>query len=198
MRLLDEAGKHSVVFFRETAAQHWNHTINGYFENGASLDGTCTPIKDSSPDFDWRNREVQNVIRNEHLGDIDVIPFHDLTAPLYQMHPDGDESRDCTRFCYFPQMWQTVWRAMDRGTHNNSKLLHKPIKLDGTGATELRISNTEYFSPRIHKKFTTINAIKMNATRHAAQLAYMKKFKKGPSAESVGLQQKVLKEGNTT
>jgi hypothetical protein len=68
-----------------------------------------------------------------------MIPFRDITAPLYNMHPSsGFESlssssdlsltdarstdqiifsphnsqRDCTHFCYFPQMWQSIWYSI--------------------------------------------------------------------------------------
>ena len=45
--------KNSTVLFRETAAQHWNHTTSGYF----NLDyiqhrydnGTCAPVADATP-----------------------------------------------------------------------------------------------------------------------------------------------------
>jgi len=43
----------STVYFRETAAQHWNHTLSGYYDkqyNEARWDnGTCTPVGDATP-----------------------------------------------------------------------------------------------------------------------------------------------------
>ena len=41
----------NTVFFRETAAQHWNHTDIGYFDDAQRLEsnGTCIPISDSTP-----------------------------------------------------------------------------------------------------------------------------------------------------
>lgn len=43
----------STVYFRETAAQHWNHTSSGYFNKEyveARWDnGTCTPVGDATP-----------------------------------------------------------------------------------------------------------------------------------------------------
>ena len=45
--------KNSTVYFRETAAQHWNHTFSGYYDemymNRQYDNGTCTPIEDSTP-----------------------------------------------------------------------------------------------------------------------------------------------------
>jgi hypothetical protein len=39
------------VFFRETAAQHWNHTANGYFSYDFAMrkNGSCIPIADNIP-----------------------------------------------------------------------------------------------------------------------------------------------------
>lgn len=41
----------NTVFFRETAAQHWNHTDIGYFDDAQHQEsnGTCIPISDSTP-----------------------------------------------------------------------------------------------------------------------------------------------------
>jgi hypothetical protein len=112
---LDEIGKNksNLVFFRETAAQHWNVTENGYFANSnINVEATtqsCVPLADSTPAFDWRNRDVQQSIENENLRNIHILRFHDVTAPLFEMHPDAD----CTRFCYFPQMYQGLWRQLN-------------------------------------------------------------------------------------
>lgn len=123
LRLLSEVGTHNLVLFRETAAQHWNHTEHGYFSNGGSPDsGSCAPLADSTPEFDWRNRDVRLIIENEALENIHLIPFRDITAPLSDMHPEGPDVKDCTRFCYFPQMWQSVWWTMDTLTYNCSRL----------------------------------------------------------------------------
>eukprot|EP01036_Dinobryon_divergens_P022067 gene22067-30301_t len=106
----------NTVFFRETAAQHWNHTDIGYFDDAQRLEsnGTCIPISDSTPEFDWRNRDVAHYLENNDLKDIKMVRFHDITAPLFNMHPTSQspaypQQQDCTHFCYFPQMWQSVW-----------------------------------------------------------------------------------------
>jgi hypothetical protein len=45
--------RNSTVYFRETAAQHWNHTASGYFDLGYIQNeydnGTCTPVMDATP-----------------------------------------------------------------------------------------------------------------------------------------------------
>lgn len=52
MSVLSEE-KNSTVLFRETAAQHWNHTSSGYFNLEYILNrydnGTCTPVADATP-----------------------------------------------------------------------------------------------------------------------------------------------------
>ncbi|KAJ1412678.1 hypothetical protein B484DRAFT_455267, partial [Ochromonadaceae sp. CCMP2298] len=51
--------RNSTVFFRETAAQHWNHTDSGYYDSlqtGPKSNGTCRQIEDATPEFDWRNQ----------------------------------------------------------------------------------------------------------------------------------------------
>jgi len=120
---LSDLGKHHLVFFRETSSQHWNLTSNGYFEKGANpAEGSCAPIQDLSKDLDWRNYDVYKMIENIGLQEyINVIPFRDVTAPLYDMHPTNRVTKDCTHFCYFPQIWQTVWNEIDAVTYNASK-----------------------------------------------------------------------------
>jgi hypothetical protein len=45
--------RNCTVFFRETAAQHWNHTESGYFDQSYIErqydNGTCTPVLDATP-----------------------------------------------------------------------------------------------------------------------------------------------------
>lgn len=52
MSVLSEE-KNSTVLFRETAAQHWNHTSSGYFNldyiQNRYDNGTCTPVADATP-----------------------------------------------------------------------------------------------------------------------------------------------------
>jgi len=117
LQWLSEIGSNqtNLVFYRETAAQHWNHTEHGYFAfEGESSDGACHPLADYTPEFDWRNRDVRLHIENEKLENIHMIAFRDVTAPLHDMHPESADAKDCTHYCYFPQMWQGVWAQMER------------------------------------------------------------------------------------
>ena len=45
--------RNSSVYFRETAAQHWNHTTSGYYdlnyEDRQYNNGSCVPVADSTP-----------------------------------------------------------------------------------------------------------------------------------------------------
>jgi hypothetical protein len=114
----------TVIFPNKPMSLHFetsNISVNGYFTvegNEAPLeDSSCVPIADSRQDLDWRNRDAKFIIENEKLDNINVIPFRDVTAPLYDMHPDGPGSKDCTRFCQFPQMWQTVWSKLSDATN---------------------------------------------------------------------------------
>jgi hypothetical protein len=44
---------HNIIHYRETAAQHWNHTGNGYYDSTYRIEqdnnGSCVPLADSSP-----------------------------------------------------------------------------------------------------------------------------------------------------
>jgi hypothetical protein len=53
-----------------------------------SLLGTCSPLVDSTPEFDWRNRDMKIYINKEKLFNINIMPFTDVTAPLHDMHPN--------------------------------------------------------------------------------------------------------------
>eukprot|EP00981_Chlorochromonas_danica_P011954 scaffold4358_cov177-Ochromonas_danica.AAC.8 len=110
----------NVILYRETAAQHWNHTSHGYYDSEhrteKASNGTCVPIADATPELDWRNVDVMNIIENDKLQHLRVIPFHKYTMPLYNMHPNAAGAEDCTHYCYFPQMWQPVWYALYNAT----------------------------------------------------------------------------------
>ena len=73
-------------------------------------------------DFDWRNTDVQHMILNNDYSHITMMPFRDITLPLYNMHPTSSEGRasvhqDCTHYCYFPQMWQSIWYRLYRSAY---------------------------------------------------------------------------------
>ena len=48
---LQEEKQDNLIFYRETAAQHWNHTDMGYYDENyreeSENNGTCVPIADN-------------------------------------------------------------------------------------------------------------------------------------------------------
>eukprot|EP01033_Poteriospumella_lacustris_P019958 gene19958-14535_t len=117
---LQDGSPDNLIFYRETAAQHWNHTEMGYYDvsyrEETANNGSCVPIADNRLGLDWRNEDVYHMIDNEDFHHIRMIPFHLATMPLYNMHPTGPRVQDCTHYCYFPQMWQPVWYALYNAT----------------------------------------------------------------------------------
>lgn len=61
------------------------------------------------------------MIANGDFTNINAMPFRDITLPLFNMHPSSivpgrtSSSEDCTHYCYFPQMWQTMWYHLYEG-----------------------------------------------------------------------------------
>jgi hypothetical protein len=53
------------VFYRETTAQHWNHTENGYYDTSYRLEqennGTCVPLADNTPGKGLLSSLVENL-----------------------------------------------------------------------------------------------------------------------------------------
>jgi hypothetical protein len=112
-----EGGKNSLALFRETAAQHWNHTSYGYRSSEVSSDtpSQCVPLEDNSAVLDWRNQEVRSYIQLSELNHVHILPFRDLTTALYDMHisnPLDIGDVDCYQFCYFPQLWVAVYSSL--------------------------------------------------------------------------------------
>ena len=72
-----------------------------------------------SVEFDWRNTDVYHMITNGGYSHINTMPFRDITLPLHNMHPSssvaGRHGEDCTHYCFFPQMWQSVWYHLYEG-----------------------------------------------------------------------------------
>ncbi|KAJ1392015.1 hypothetical protein B484DRAFT_408580, partial [Ochromonadaceae sp. CCMP2298] len=56
--------------------------------------------------------DVYHLIENGNHKHVNIIPFREITLPLHNMHPTSSSHEDCTHFCFFPQMWQGVWRSM--------------------------------------------------------------------------------------
>ncbi len=55
-----QPGRNNLVFFRETAAQHWNQSDNGYysFEERETNNGSCSPVADSTPGETMRTHQL--------------------------------------------------------------------------------------------------------------------------------------------
>lgn len=98
---LSHSEKNVRIFWRETSAQHFP-TPNGYWPGAkyaSVMKLTCVPHQDTSAQADWRNREIEDILRNKNLFMIQVIPFFNITAPLWSSHPSG-HMQDCTHFCW--------------------------------------------------------------------------------------------------
>lgn len=98
---LSHTSKNIRIFWRETSAQHFP-TPNGYWPGAkyaSVMKLTCVPHKDTSPEADWRNREIERIIASKSLFMIQVIPFFNITQPLWSVHPSG-HMQDCTHFCW--------------------------------------------------------------------------------------------------
>ena len=71
----------------------------------------CVPINDTSPDADWRNREINDIVKTHSYFGIRVIPFYNETVPLWDMHVNGHK-QDCTHFCWTPMLYQYLFHYM--------------------------------------------------------------------------------------
>ena len=79
---------------------------------------------------------MHHIVANEQLRHIHHIAFRDLTLPLFNMHPSDNEgltAQDCTHYCYFPQMWQSVWHdiyttAINATQHSNRRRKTKRLR----------------------------------------------------------------------
>eukprot|EP00600_Ochromonadales_sp_CCMP1393_P001388 CAMPEP_0174977042 /NCGR_PEP_ID=MMETSP0004_2-20121128/13379_1 /TAXON_ID=420556 /ORGANISM="Ochromonas sp., Strain CCMP1393" /LENGTH=324 /DNA_ID=CAMNT_0016228161 /DNA_START=85 /DNA_END=1059 /DNA_ORIENTATION=+ len=113
---LQHPQKNVRIFWRETSAQHFP-TTNGYWP-GVKYSNTlrlaCVPLADPSPAADWRNRDIENIIISNNLFMIRIIPFYNVTIPLWSEHPNG-HLKDCTHFCWSPMLYQSVFYEMNRG-----------------------------------------------------------------------------------
>ncbi|KAJ1419895.1 hypothetical protein B484DRAFT_453246 [Ochromonadaceae sp. CCMP2298] len=96
----------------------WTDTSsNGYWPGvkySHTLRLACTPLADPSPQADWRNRDIERIVSEKGLFMIKIIPFYNLTAPLWDAHPSG-HLKDCTHFCWTPMLYQSVFHRMDQG-----------------------------------------------------------------------------------
>lgn len=101
------------VLWRETSAQHFP-TPNGYWPGqryAASMKLRCSAIADNSTTADWRNSDVRDIIRNKKLSQVEIIPFYNVTLPLWTSHVNG-HLRDCTHFCWSPMLYQSLFHDL--------------------------------------------------------------------------------------
>jgi hypothetical protein len=101
------------VLWRETSAQHFP-TPNGYWPGvryAADMKLKCEAIADNSTTADWRNSDVRDIIRNKGLHQVEIIPFYNVTLPLWTSHVNG-HLRDCTHFCWSPMLYQSLFHAL--------------------------------------------------------------------------------------
>lgn len=112
---LETTKKKVRILWRETSAQHFP-TFNGYWPGAKfahTMTLTCTPIADPSPEADWRNYDVRELVSKNNLSTVQIVPFYNVTLPLWSEHPNG-QLRDCTHFCWTPMLYQSIFHFMDR------------------------------------------------------------------------------------
>ena len=112
-KIADGKRKKIRILWRETSAQHFP-TSNGYWPGvkyASDMQLKCDPIKDTTPTGDWRNSDVKNIIESNRLENIEVIPFYNITLPLWSSHVNG-HLRDCTHFCWSPFLYQSLFHAL--------------------------------------------------------------------------------------
>lgn len=106
------------ILWRETSAQHFP-TSNGYWPGqkySHDMQLKCIPINHTSPTSDWRNNDIDAIIRANKFEDkIHIIPFYEMTIPLYELHVNG-KMRDCTHFCWTPMLYQYLFHALANAT----------------------------------------------------------------------------------
>ena len=101
------------ILWRETNAQHFP-TPNGYWPGmkyANTLKIGCVAINDTSPDANWRNTDVEAIIRERRLDRIKIIRFYDLTVPMWTEHVNGN-LKDCTHLCWTPMLYQSIFHSM--------------------------------------------------------------------------------------
>ena len=101
------------VYWRETTAQHFP-TPTGYWPGmryAANMKVGCVKINDTSPDANWRNTDIETIIRDRGLDKIKIAHFYNLTVPLWTEHVNGN-LKDCTHLCWTPMLYQPLFHIM--------------------------------------------------------------------------------------
>ncbi len=125
---LNTRPKTDIVLWRETTAQHFEHSANGYFNKElAPFQKVCVPhntatVGNADSAVDWRNEDAKTIIQREDYHRLIYVPFHDFTVDLYRFHASKafDEVEDCTHYCMSPTLFQPLWYAI-----SNATLSHK-------------------------------------------------------------------------
>jgi len=100
------------IIWRETSAQHFP-TPTGYWPGqryAKDMKLVCVPINDTSPDSDWRNTDIRNIIYSNKF-DVKILPFYNVTVPLYEMHVNGHK-QDCTHMCWTPMLYNMCFHFL--------------------------------------------------------------------------------------
>jgi len=102
------------ILWRETTAQHFP-TPDGYWPGvryAKDMKVGCVPIANPGPESDWRNSDIEHIVKSNGLGKhIKIVPFFNITRPLWSEHVNG-HLRDCTHFCWSPMLYQPLFHAM--------------------------------------------------------------------------------------
>lgn len=121
------------IGWRETTAEHYDQTPNGYFKTGAGYKnhracvpvGTVRHVADHDYRIDWKNDDVRRLLKIHSISKLFLLPYSIITRPLHSLHVtrpipsagsphlswEGGES-DCTHYCWTPMLWQPAWHAI--------------------------------------------------------------------------------------
>jgi hypothetical protein len=108
------------ISWLETPLQHYD-TPNGYY-NGTLTD--CVPLRDSSLRSDWRNYDVYTSLAALNITTLSIVPLREIMIPLYREHHRG-HGVDCTHYCYWPMLYQTVYKRMLDILHTHTSPSHR-------------------------------------------------------------------------
>jgi hypothetical protein len=108
LKWLNELGssKNITVAWIETYPQHFN-TSNGYFSPSVSRE--CTVIQNTSRALDWRNKIVEDSIKELRLTNIHYVYSRDIFLPLANEHLNAG---DCTHYCHSPMLYQPIYEQL--------------------------------------------------------------------------------------
>jgi len=100
------------LIWQETAAQHFPHSHNGYFQSHGGCAKGCAKLKRSKIiSGDFRNRIANQVILKYGLP---ILPTFEITHDAHDMHTQFNSKTglcDCTHYCNTPH---GVFRAYNR------------------------------------------------------------------------------------